>query len=229
MGSSSPCELVATVFPQEGVTMIRYVFAHELHKYPHLVDGMFKDRTSQFRDRMKWDVAVDANGWERDQYDALAPLYIIYENEDGTHGGSGRLMPTTGRTMIGEHFSHLTDGVVIQSPTIWEITRLCISPNVKSAREAMKITSSLLLAGIDAGLRFGLEFYVGVFDEPMLRVYKRLDFAPDVMGKSGEDRRAICAGLWPCTQEVRDAMARKVEEHQDIAAAAARLEHVIGA
>lgn len=208
--------------------MIRYVHSHELNKYPTLVDGMFRDRTLQFKDRMKWDVSVDSNGWERDQYDDLAPLYIIYENEDGTHGGSGRLMPTTGRTMIAEHFSHLTDGVVIQSPTVWEITRLCISPSVRSRREAMKITSSLLLAGIDAGLRFGLEFYVAVFDEPMLRVYKHLDFVPDVMGKSGEERRAICAGIWPVTEDVRDGMARKVEEHADIAAAAQRLEFAVG-
>ena len=56
-----------------------------------------------------------------------------------------------------------------------------------------------------------------------------LDFTPDVMGRSGEDRRAICAGLWPCTEEVRENMARKVEEHQDIAEAAARLEFVVGA
>ncbi len=209
--------------------MIRYVYAHELYKYPHLVDGMFSDRTAQFRDRMKWDVSVDDRGWERDQYDDLAPLYIIYEDENGDHAGSGRLMPTTGRTMIGEHFSHLTDGVVISSPTIWEITRLCISPNVRSRREAMKVTSSLLLAGIDAGLRFGIEFYVAVFDEPMLRVYKGLDFVPDVMGRSGEERRAICAGLWECSEAVRENMARKVEEHEDIAAAARRLEFAVGA
>jgi acyl homoserine lactone synthase len=209
--------------------MIRYVYAHELEKYPFLVDGMFKDRAVQFRDRMKWDVTVDDRGWERDQYDDLAPLYIIYENEDGTHAGSGRLMPTTGRTMIGEHFSHLTDGVVISSPTIWEITRLCISPNLKSRREAMKVTSSLLLAGIDAGLRFGIEFYVAVFDEPMLRVYKNLDFVPDVMGRAGEERRGVCAGLWECSDAVRENMARKVEEHEDIAAAARRLEFAVGA
>ncbi len=209
--------------------MIRYVYAHELDKHASLVDGMFRDRAAQFRDRMKWDVEVDDRGWERDQYDALAPLYIVYENEDGSHAGSGRLMPTTGRTMIAEHFSHLTDGVTIQSPTIWEITRLCIAPDLGSRREAMKVTSSLLLAGIDAGLRFGIEFYVAVFDEPMLRVYKHLDFVPDVMGRAGEDRRGICAGLWECSDAVREKMARKVEEHEDIAAAARRLEFAVGA
>lgn len=209
--------------------MIRYVYAHELDKHASLVDGMFRDRATQFRDRMKWDVEVDDRGWERDQYDDLAPLYIVYENEDGSHAGSGRLMPTTGRTMIAEHFSHLTDGVTIQSPTIWEITRLCIAPDLGSRREAMKVTSSLLLAGIDAGLRFGIEFYVAVFDEPMLRVYKHLDFVPDVMGRAGEDRRGICAGLWECSDAVRERMARKVEEHEDIAAAAQRLEFAVGA
>ena len=51
-----------------------------------------------------------------------------------------------------------------------------------------------------------------------------LDFAPDVMGAEGEDRHRICAGLWPCTEEVRDNMARRVAEHEEIAAAAHQLE-----
>ncbi len=205
--------------------MIRYVNSHQLSKFPVLVDGMFRDRAAQFHDRMKWDVTVDDRGWEQDQYDALGPLYIIYENEDGTHGGSGRLMPTTGRTMIGEHFTHLTDGVSIQSPTIWEITRFCVSPAVsRNPRKAMEITTSLLLAGIDAGLRFGLEFYVAVFDEPMGRVYRMLDFSPDVMGEAGESPHRVFAGLWPVSQEVRDNMAKRVVEHEAIAKAAFELE-----
>ena len=205
--------------------MIRYLNSHQLSKYPVLADSMFKDRVAQFHDRMKWDVSVDERGWEQDQYDGLGPLYIVYENEDGTHGGSGRLMPTTGRTMIGEHFTHLTDGVSIQSPTIWEITRFCISPEMAgNPRKALEITTSLLLAGIDAGLRFGLEFYVAVFDEPMGRVYRMLDFAPDIMGESGESPHRVFAGLWPVSLEVRDNMAKRVAEHEAIAKAAFELE-----
>jgi len=60
-------------------------------------------------------------------------------------------------------------------------------------------------------------------------VYKHLDFVPDVMGRAGEDRRGICAGLWECSDAVREKMARKVEEHEDIAAAARRLEFAVGA
>lgn len=205
--------------------MIRYIYSHELNAHPELADGMFKDRATQFHDRMGWDVSVDDRGWEMDQYDSQNPLYIVYETEDGDHGGSGRLMPTTAPTMIGEHFSHLTDGVSIQSPTIWEITRFCISPRIKGRRKAMEITTSLLLAGIDAGLRFGLDFYVAVFDEPMLRVYKALDFAPEVMGEAGEAPNRVFAGLWECNADVRNAMAARVREEQAIARAAYAIEH----
>jgi acyl homoserine lactone synthase len=35
---------------------------------------MFADRTTQFRDRLGWDVTVDVKGHERDVYDAQNPL-----------------------------------------------------------------------------------------------------------------------------------------------------------
>ena len=65
---------------------------------------MFRDRAAQFKDRLDWDVTVDENGWEVDEYDRLNPLYIIWENAEGRHGGSVRIMPTVGRTMTNEHF-----------------------------------------------------------------------------------------------------------------------------
>ena len=38
---------------------------------------MFRDRASQFKTRLKWQVDVDENGFERDEYDALNPLYVM--------------------------------------------------------------------------------------------------------------------------------------------------------
>ena len=65
---------------------------------------MFRDRAFQFKTRLKWKVDVDENGFERDEYDALNPLYVILENNLGRHEGSLRLLPTTGRCMINEKF-----------------------------------------------------------------------------------------------------------------------------
>ena len=76
--------------------MIRYIYGHDLHLFPLLRDSMFRDRADQFKTRLGWAVTVDEAGFERDEYDAEDPLYVIWEEADGTHGGSMRLLPTTG-------------------------------------------------------------------------------------------------------------------------------------
>ena len=95
--------------------MLRYVYADQLHLFPKLADSMFRDRAEQFKTRLKWDVSVDARGHEKDQYDALNPLYVIWEMPDGTHGGSMRFLPSTGRTMVNEHFTDILGGGTVVS------------------------------------------------------------------------------------------------------------------
>ena len=107
--------------------MLRFLYAEDLGAFPKLADSMFRDRAIQFQDRLGWDVVVDANGHERDDYDRENPLYVIWENRDGTHGGSLRLLPTTGPTMVNQHFLHLLDGGPVTSPLIWECTRFCLA------------------------------------------------------------------------------------------------------
>jgi acyl homoserine lactone synthase len=184
--------------------MIRYLYADQLNAYPVLADTMFKDRAAQFKNRLNWDVTVNEKGWELDQYDALNPLYVIWEGPDGRHGGSMRAMPTLGRTMTNEHFTHLTHGVRIASPTIWECTRFCLSPDAGSG-----VASALLLAGCELGLRFGLTQAIGVFDARMPRIYSRIGWRPDVIGTSGDTRDAISIGLWEFSEEIQAEIARR--------------------
>jgi len=139
--------------------MLRYLHSNQLDAYPVLRDSMFRDRATQFHDRLGWDVTVDARGQERDAYDDLDPLYVIWEGEGGRHGGSMRFLPTTGRTMVNEHFLHLTDGVAIQSPFIWECTRFCLAPTAES-----RVAAALMLAGGELMRAFHLSHFVGVFD-----------------------------------------------------------------
>lgn len=68
--------------------MIRYVYGSQRDQYRCLANTTFRDRASQFRDRLKWDVHVDAQGYERDEYDAQDPLYVIWQNPEGRHGGA---------------------------------------------------------------------------------------------------------------------------------------------
>lgn len=178
--------------------MIRFIYADQLSQYPVLADSMFRDRAVQFKDRLDWEVTVDENGWEVDQYDKLNPLYIIWENAEGRHGGSVRIMPTVGRIMTNEHFLDLTGGVKIRSPLIWECTRFCLAPSAP-----VGVAAALLGAGVELGLRFGLEQAVGVIYAKTVPLYRRIGSEPDVIGSRGEGRDRISVGLWPISEPAR--------------------------
>ena len=184
--------------------MLRYIYADELLRHPRLAASMFQDRAAQFHQRLNWEVTVDGEGAERDEYDALNPLYIIWERVDGLHGGSMRFLPTTGPTMVNDHFCHLSDGVHIASPLIWECTRFCLAPNTAS-----RVSALLMLGGMELGLSFGLSHSVGVFDARMVRIYQRLGWGPTILGTEGDGRDAISTGLWEFDPAIRPRLLMK--------------------
>lgn len=190
--------------------MLRYVYADDLHKFPKLAKTMFRDRAHQFKTRLGWEVTVDADGYERDEYDAMNPLYLIWEQADGSHGGSMRFLPTTGDTMINDHFLHLTDGVAIQSPLIWECTRFCLAEGAPS-----RVAALLMLGGMEIGLNFHLSDSIGVFDARMVRIYRRLGWEPTILGTSGTGKDAISVGLWEFNSAIRPELLRRASVTSD--------------
>lgn len=183
--------------------MLRYVYADQLHRFPKLRDSMFRDRADQFKTRLGWDVTVNAAGEERDEYDDLNPLYVIWEQADGSHGGSMRFLPTTGRCMVNEHFLDLTDGVKIQSANIWECTRFCLARGVES-----RVAAALMLGGGELMEAFDVAHFVGVFDARMVRIYRRIGSSPDVLGSVGTGREQISVGLWEFSDEAKGRVAQ---------------------
>ena len=173
--------------------MISFFHASQIESHADLAAHMFRDRATQFRDRMRWNVTVDEMGWETDQYDLLDPVYIVVHDRDGGHAGSMRLLPTTGRTMLGEVFPHLVDHRMKRDAAIWECTRFCLSPGATAG-----VAQLLLLAAFEGGRAHGARQAYGVFDSPMVRVYRRLGWEPQVLGREG----GISAGIWTFTDEV---------------------------
>ena len=171
--------------------MLRYIYGNDLGNFPLLRDTMFRDRADQFKIRLGWDVRVNAAGEERDEYDLENPLYVIWENSDGTHGGSMRFLPTVGPTMVNDHFSDLTQGVRIESPLIWECTRFCLAPGADR-----RVSAALVLGAGEVMANFALSHFVGVFDPRMERIYRLMGLEPDVIGTRGSGKEQIGVGLW---------------------------------
>jgi len=170
--------------------MLRYLYADQLHRHSALARAMFRDRADQFKTRLGWEVDVDAAGEERDAYDALNPLYVIWETPEGGHGGSMRFLPTTGPVMVNDHFGHLLDGP-IRSPLIWECTRFCLARGAQA-----HVAAALMLGGGEIMQGFGVKHFVGVFDARMVRIYRMIGSSPKVLGAQGTGREKISVGLW---------------------------------
>ena len=186
--------------------MIRFLYGNQLSSHPKLKSSMHKDRATQFSIRLGWDVTVDEKGEEHDIYDDLNPFYIILENGSGDHEGSLRFLPTTGKTMINDHFLELTGGVKICSPHIWECTRFCISPT-SNKRTAVK----LLTAGAFLMKKCYIDHFVGVFDERMERIYSLIGATPTILGKKTTADGRIGVGLWEFNDLLFEQLLRKAQ------------------
>ena len=185
--------------------MLRYLYADQLDQFPRLADEMFTHRADQFKTRLDWDVSVDEHGHERDEYDALNPLYVIWETAEGGHGGSTRFLPTVGPVMVNDHFNHLIDAPN-NSPLIWECTRFCMAPG-----QGANVAAALMLGGGELMNGFGVQHFVGVFDARMVRIYKRVGSSPEVLGSEGEGREQISVGLWAFEKDAQERVAARAQ------------------
>lgn len=178
--------------------MLRYLSAIELAANPVLASTMFHHRRVQFLERLGWDVRVNELGEERDEYDDLDPIYVVWEGKNGEHVGSMRFLPSTGRTMIAEHFKELAGQNSFVHPSVWECTRFCVAPGADPTT-----ASSLMLGALELGLMLNLSKAIGVFETRMLRVYRRIGWSPEVIASSGDARGRISSGVWSFNRLIR--------------------------
>lgn len=167
-----------------------FIRHQDLEAHARVSGQMFRDRAAQFKDRLGWDLEVTPDGLEVDQYDKTPAVYAIALDAYGDHAGSVRFKPTTGPTMINEHFSHLLgEPWAIHSKKICEVTRFCLSPN------APKETAAALMLATNAwGAALDLEGMVAVFDAQMRVIYKRLGHSPELLMPNTAG--PIAAGIW---------------------------------
>lgn len=197
--------------------MIRLFQGRDRGQFPREADAMFRLRSRQFRDRLKWNVKV-SDGWEIDEYDEMNPLYLVSLDDTGTIRGSLRFLPTTGPHMMNGSFGDYFDKPFeMESPLIWECSRFSIEPTTVHGRisgSALRETTfELMHGGCEVALMAGISQIVGVFDPFMLRVYRRTGWGPEIVASSDKTNPGpIYLGLW----DVSEASLMSIRERSGI-------------
>ncbi len=135
--------------------MVCVVTAANRERYRAELDTMFRDRKKVFVDRLKWKLVV-TDGLEKDQYDTDRTIYLIYADpKTRAHICSMRMMPTTEPHLLKDVFPTLCDGEIPLGEDVWEVTRLCTSPNL-TPEQGRTARRHLSIAMVEFGLLYGL-------------------------------------------------------------------------
>ncbi|MDP3554682.1 acyl-homoserine-lactone synthase [Methylocystis sp.] len=109
-----------------------------------------------------------------DYFDSLDPLYVLALDEMECVAGALRLLPTTGVTMLNDAFAGaLPDGLRVESPLIWEASRLTLrgAGDSRATDAAMIRTIGQLGVALNAiAQTAALTHLIGVFDRSMHRL-----------------------------------------------------------
>jgi N-acyl-L-homoserine lactone synthetase len=185
--------------------MIRYFHGRDRALFPVEANEMFQLRRRQFRDRLNCSVNV-RDGWEIDEFDDMNPLYLVsWYEQTASVAGCLRFLPTSGPTMMKNVFDRY-EPFEIESPLIWECTRLAIEPAIASKwlspTGLCRATFELMQGGLEVAMQAGVEQIVGIFDNSMLRVYRRVGWSPEIIASTDRlGKHVIHVGLWSVDDE----------------------------
>ncbi|WP_157217978.1 acyl-homoserine-lactone synthase [Flavisphingomonas formosensis] len=137
---------------------------------PYLVEGasrsledialanMFRERKRVFIDLLGWDIPSLAGTFEVDQFDGVHTTYLVLARHDGAHLGSMRLLPSEQPNVLGSLFPFLCDEEPPADPQIWEISRFCLSRDLR-AHDRRMVRNQLITTAV----RFALDNDIAAF------------------------------------------------------------------
>jgi N-acyl-L-homoserine lactone synthetase len=182
---------------------------------------MHRLRKEVFSDRLGWSVAISGD-LEVDEYDALAPVYVLSETAEGEVLGGVRLLPTTGPYMLRNTFAALLDGR--QAPAnelTWEASRFAVAKSsAKGDGGLAHATYELLIGVLQFGLAHDIEAIVCVVDLRMERVLRRAGWQ---MQRLGPEHRIGCTIAVAGSLEVSDRLLRELEDLAEDSSLAAEM------
>lgn len=128
--------------------MIDLVLPESRYAYAAALMQMHHDRKRVFIDRLGWSLASPRSWLEVDDFDNDLAVYLLVRSpSEGRHEASVRLLPSTGRHMLGSIFRELCAGPVPVAEDCWEISRLVTSPPEIAGSSILRV-HRLLASGL---------------------------------------------------------------------------------
>lgn len=164
-----------------------------LHQHGTAFYDFLALRKTFFVDTLGWDIPHD-DQVEMDQYDNPRAEYSVVLREGVVVGGA-RAMATT--ATWGAHSYMLRDAVAgkladipsqimgheVQSPKVWECTRLVISDEVKSHADRSLCLSLIVDGLVRVAARHGATELMSLSPLPLMRALRQLGYAADRIGE----------------------------------------------
>jgi N-acyl-L-homoserine lactone synthetase len=175
--------------------MIHVVTSSNRSFFADQVRAMHRDRRRIFVDKLGWDVPVSADGLEIDQFDNEDAAYLVALDDSRTrHLGSVRLLPSTKPHILGTAFPDLCGGEVPMGQDVWEITRFCVSPDIRDYAINTRIQRALAIGMVEFALLFEITTYTFVTHLGWLPLILSLGWDAQPLGlPAGEGRQAVGA------------------------------------
>src|SRR5260221_3368781 len=135
---------------------------------------MHRLRKEVFSDRLGWSGTVSGD-LEVDEYDALAPVYLLSVTAEGDVLGGVRLLPTIGPYMLRDTFASLLDDLEAPaSELLWAASRFAVAKTrAKGGCGLACATYELLIGVLQVSLANDLEAIACGVDLRMSRVLRR--------------------------------------------------------
>jgi acyl-homoserine lactone synthase len=163
--------------------------------------AMHRQRKALFVDERGWNVPV-AGDLEIDRYDHDATTYLLVKRSpEGDVLGSVRLLPTVTSHLMSDLFGHACRTEVPRGPRIWEASRLCIRPDIRSRRLRLALLWETVGAVMETALLFGVEHVTFVANAALLPLTLGCGWRTEVLGPAvpdGDDEiTAVAARVTP--------------------------------
>jgi acyl homoserine lactone synthase len=159
--------------------MIYAIDRRHFGSFANEIFEMHQLRFRVFKQRLNWDVTTSGD-LEIDEYDALAPVYLLHCDDRGRVDGSVRLLPTTGPNMLLNTFpSLLGSQSAPQGGTVWEASRFAVDAPIGSRTNPGGLslaTFELFAATLEFAISRDLTSIVAVVDLRMERILRRADW-----------------------------------------------------